>query len=171
MATPQESQGYPFFAFSFSVEIRRPDVSTGPLCNAAFAECDGIELGMDVKTIREGGNNDTQIKLAGPRTYGTLTLKRGMTSNFDLWDWADAAMNNPGLRASANVVILSSAARGTGARSEMANFELTGCLPLKLKAPALNAKEGMVAVEELQLAYESVTFVRPKTPPAPGGQP
>jgi hypothetical protein len=27
-------------------------------------------------------------------------------------------------------------------------------LPLKLKAPALNAKDGMIAVEELQLAYE-----------------
>ena len=27
-------------------------------------------------------------------------------------------------------------------------------LPVKLKAPPLNAKDGMVAVEELQLAYE-----------------
>jgi len=167
----QESLGYPFFAFAFSIEIRRPDVSTGFLCNAAFAECDGIELGMDVKTIREGGNNDTQIKLAGPRVYGTLTLKRGMTSNFDLWDWADAAMNNPGLRASANVVILSSTARPTASRQALATFELTGCLPLKVKAPALNAKDGMVAVEELQIAYEKVTFQRPSTPASPGGQP
>ena len=84
-ATGLEGLGYPLFAFAFSVEIRRPDVSTGPLCSAAFAECDGLEVGMDVKTIREGGNNGSQIRLAGPRVYGTLSLKRGMTTNFDLW--------------------------------------------------------------------------------------
>ena len=27
------------------------------VCNAAFAECDGLEMTMEVKTIREGGNN------------------------------------------------------------------------------------------------------------------
>ena len=32
-------------------------------------------------------------------------------------------------------------------------FSLTGCLPIKMKAPALNAKDGMLAVEEMQIAY------------------
>jgi hypothetical protein len=31
-------------------------------------------------------------------------------------------------------------------------------VPIKLKAPALNAKDGGVAIEELQLAYESLTL-------------
>ena len=61
-------------------------------------------------------------------------------------------------------MILNSVARGAGARTEMARFELTGCLPQKLKAPTLNAKDGLVAIEELQVAYESATFVRPRTP-------
>jgi hypothetical protein len=34
---------------------------------------------------------------------------------------------------------------------------LQRCLPVKLKAPALNAREGGIAVEELQLAYERFT--------------
>jgi hypothetical protein len=38
---------------------------------------------------------------------------------------------------------------------------LSRCLPIKLKAPALNAKDGMVAVEELQLAYESLRLKQP----------
>ncbi|HXA86058.1 MAG TPA: phage tail protein, partial [Candidatus Dormibacteraeota bacterium] len=47
---------YPFTAFNFSVEINVPFL--GPtLCNAAFAECDGLDMTMDVKSIREGGNN------------------------------------------------------------------------------------------------------------------
>ena len=169
-ATGQENIGYPFFAFAFSVEIRRPDVSSGPLCSAAFAECDGLEMGMDVKTIREGGNNGSQIRLAGPRVYGTLTLKRGMTPSFDLWDWVRDSLEQPGLRADISVVILNSVARGAGARSPMARFELSRCLPIKLKAPPLNAKDGMVAIEELQVAYETLTFVRPNAPSG-GGQP
>ena len=45
---------------------------------------------MDVKTIREGGNNAAQVRLFGAVNYGTLTLKRGMTSNFDLWNWFES---------------------------------------------------------------------------------
>ena len=45
---------YPFTAFNFSVEIY-PDGDSAPLVSAAFADCDGLEMTMDVKTIREGG--------------------------------------------------------------------------------------------------------------------
>jgi hypothetical protein len=47
-------------------------------------------------------------------------------------------------------------------QSDQAVFQLTGCLPVKLKAPALNAKEGLVAIEEIQIAYESLTLKAPK---------
>ena len=40
-----------------------------------------------------------------------------------------------------------------------ATFRLSRCVPVKLKAPALNAKDGIVAIEELQLAYESLELV------------
>ena len=41
-----------------------------------------------------------------------------------------------------------------GARTERARFQLYRCVPVKLKAPPLNAKDGQVAIEELQIAYE-----------------
>ena len=37
---------------------------------------------------------------------------------------------------------------------------LSRCVPVKLKAPPLNAKDGAVAIEELQLAYESLRLKR-----------
>src|SRR5262249_21990389 len=40
-------------------------------------------------------------------------------------------------------------------------FILKRCLPVKVKAPSLNAKDGMIAIEELQLAYESMKLKRP----------
>ncbi|APR76883.1 Hypothetical protein A7982_02230 [Minicystis rosea] len=158
MATPaDETVHYPFTAFNFAVEIRVPDVST-TVCNASFSECDGLEMTMDVKTIREGGNNGAQIRLTGPLNYAQLTLKRGMTASFDLWDWMGAVLDDPSLRADAEVVVF--APDGT---TERARFVLTRCLPVKLKAPPLNAKDGMVAIEELQLAYESLRLKRPGT--------
>jgi hypothetical protein len=41
-------------------------------------------------------------------------------------------------------------------------FDLEGCLPIKLKAPALNASDGLVAVEEMQIAYERLRRQRPQ---------
>ena len=153
MANPAiETNLYPFSAFNFAVEIDVPDVSQ-QVCNAAFSECDGLEMTMDVKTIREGGNNGQQIRLTGPLNFGTLTLRRGMTANFDLWEWFSALLTKPNLRADAEVIVFAS----DGA-TERARFALKRCVPIKLKAPPLNGKDGAVAIEELQLAYESLTL-------------
>jgi phage tail-like protein len=148
-SSESELPGRPFTSFNFSVELTVGDGDL--LCNAAFAECDGLELNQEVKTIREGGNNGVQIRLAGATAYGTLTLKRGLTASFDLWDWFEHSIQDPSLRGDAAVVLF--AADGT---TERARWVLHDCRPLKLKAPPLNAKDGMVAVEEFQVAYQSL---------------
>jgi phage tail-like protein len=147
----------PFTTFNFAIEIQLPGVDgvAKPLCNAAFSECDGLEISFDVKTIREGGNNTRQIRLTGPSTLGQLSLKRGMTRNFDLWTWVKNVQQNPGLRAEA-VVVMFDSERGKQPSDVKARFVLSRCLPVKIKAPALNAKDGLLAVEELQVAYESL---------------
>lgn len=156
MSNPaNETVKYPFTSFNFAIEINVPGVST-KICSAAFSECDGLDMTMEVKTIREGGNSSTQYRLAGPVAYSQLTLKRGMTSTFDLWDWFNATLNNARLRADAEVVVF--AADG---RTERVRFILKRCLPVKVKAPSLNAKDGMIAIEELQLVYESMKLKRP----------
>lgn len=154
MSSAAESVVHPFTAFNFAVEINVPGISTR-VCNAAFSECDGLEMTMDVKSIREGGANARQIRLAGAVAYTPLTLRRGMTTTFDLWQWFDAAVLDPSLRGDGEVVVFAPD------RSVRARFMLSRCLATKLKAPALNAKDGMIAVEELQLAYETLRLVGP----------
>jgi phage tail-like protein len=149
---------YPFTSFNFRVEVKVPGVSDR-VCEALFSECDGLEMTAEVKTIREGGNNGQQIRLPGPLTFGTLSLKRGMTESFDLWNWfnavhlADPKKLREELRPDAEVILLDPERKKSTAR-----FALTRCLPLKLKAPGLNAASGLVAIEEFQLAYESLTL-------------
>jgi len=145
---------YPFTTFNFSIEITVDPVATR-ICSAAFSECDGLEMNMEVKTIRQGGDNARQIRLTGPSTFGNLTLKRGMTSSFDLWDWFNAVIADPSLRADAQIVMLAPD------KSEQCRFLVTRCLPIKIKAPPLNAVSGMVAIEEMQLAYETLELKRP----------
>jgi len=155
----------PFTTFRFLVEVKVDKISD-KICGATFSEVDGLEMTMEPKTIREGGNNTVAIHFVGPVSYGQLTLKRGMTNNFDLWKWF-ARVNSPGsrgVRSKVEIVIVSS-----DGKTEDARFIAEGCLPTKLKAPVLNAKEGQVAIEEMQLVYQSLTL-RGTSAPAGAGR-
>lgn len=143
----------PFAAFNFLIEIVRDD-EPRPLVSAAFAECEGLEMTQEVRTVREGGNNLAQIRLAGPAAFGPITLRRGMTDDFALWRWFSDCLADPALRADANIVILSA-----DRQRERARFRLSRCLPLRLKAPSLIARESRVAIEELQLLCETFSLV------------
>lgn len=149
----------PFAAFNFHVELQLADAGAlglaNPLCNAAFAECDGLEMTMEPKTVREGGANTRLRHLPGPVSYGTLTLKRGMTTDLALWTWfAGAAGNAHRGRLAQGAVLL----RNATGDATMLRFRLSDCLPVKIKAPALNAAAGLVAVEEMQIAYGALAL-------------
>ena len=150
----------PFTAYSFRVEIV-PDGARDPLCDAAFAECDGLELRLDVKSLRELGNNAGPVLLAGGASCGEVTLRRGMTESFDLWDWFGAVIGDPRVRADAVVSILAPD------QTVRARFRLRGCVPVRLKAPRLDAIDGTVAIEELQFACEGLALEHPGGPPPP----
>ena len=109
----------PFTAFDFRVEIRLPGAAE-PLCEAAFAECDGMEMRFEVTSLQEGGDRAGRRLLAGPASFGELTLRRGMTESFDLWKWCVA---DPSVRADARVVMLAEDG------SERAAFRLRGACP------------------------------------------
>lgn len=142
----------PFTTFNFWVNLQLPGEDR-VLCEAAFSECDGLEMSMAPKTIREGGNNGRQIHLVGPVSYGQLTLKRGMTSDFGLWKWFERTQRERDLRASGDVQI-----RAPNSTDVDVRFSLTGCLPVKLKAPALSGKDGQIAIEEMQIVYETLAL-------------
>lgn len=151
----------PFGGLDFVVEIRVPGRDE-PLCDAAFAECDGLELRLDVVRVREGGDPRRVRLVAGGCSSGEVTLRRGMTRSLDLWEWMAAVVDDPSQRADVTVAML--APDG----SRRATFRLTGCLPTRLRAPRLHATDAIVAVEELQLAAETLELVRsgrrPKRP-------
>lgn len=150
---------FPLITFRFEVQLTVPNAQrfglTSPLCAGKFSDVEGLDMSNEVKTVREGGNNLSQIHLVGAVTYGQLTLKRGMTTNLDLWKWFKAAAggepNGRGTVAQGAVVMRDAS------NTPRLRFELTDCLPIKIKAPSFAAKDGSVAVEEMQIAYRSFT--------------
>jgi phage tail-like protein len=163
------NQEYPFTTFNFHVQLIIANAAglglSNPLCNMEFAELDGLEMSMEPKTVREGGNNTQQVNLVGPVSYSNLTLKRGMTSNLDLWKWFAAAAGSAarGTRASGVILVYHGATIVGNERTPIlrVRYKLSGCLPIKIKAPALNAKDGGIAIEELQIAVNSFTAEAP----------
>ncbi|HEV7758356.1 MAG TPA: phage tail protein [Acidimicrobiales bacterium] len=140
----------PFTAFNFEVVLGLvapvPGVGS-PVCEGAFSECDGLQLELEPKTVVQGGATDAVTQLMGQGRAGQLTLRRGMTARADLWAWM-AAASVPGrdVRADGRIVLYDAA------HEVQATFLLSGCLPVRVRGPGLNAQTGLVAVEELGLA-------------------
>lgn len=154
----------PFTTFNFHVVFTMPEQNR-KVCELEFSECSGLEMNMDVKTIREGGNNSEQIHLAGPISYGQLTLKRGMTSTLDLWDWFELVQDNRKLRVDGEIQMHSlkrtqKENETTVIKRKNVVFKVVRCMPIKLVAPSLNAKDGEIAIEEVQLTYERLLRVK-----------
>jgi phage tail-like protein len=145
------------FRFAVVLVLDKPTLGLeSPLCDAAFAECDGLDMTMQHKTVESGGVNDRQQHLIGPVTYSQVTLKRGMTSNLQLWNWfAQGTVPGSVLTAQGQITLWDPAGKPA------IQFTLTGCLPVRMRAPSFNAQNGLVAVEEFSMVYERLTVSMP----------
>ncbi len=150
----------PLHVFRFHVTFKRDalrgEASNSPvaLCSGAFAECTGLEAAMEPKVIKAGGANYGPAQRAGPVSFGTVVLKRGMTSTRDLWQWWQlVAGGSYAVRLSAEI------AMQDGQGETVLTWGLRRALPVKFKAADLNAKGTEIGVEELHLAHEGLQLV------------
>src|SRR2546422_7016499 len=86
----------PLHVFRFQVDFREDSLQGMgsediPLCSGAFSECSGLEATMEPKVIKVGGRNYGAVQRAGPVTFATVILKRGVTRSQDLWRWFEMA--------------------------------------------------------------------------------
>jgi phage tail-like protein len=148
--------GDPLNVFNFELTFRSSQGDGAmPLCAGAFSECSGLEATMEPKVLRVGGLNYGAVQLAGPVSFTTVVLKRGMTSSRDLFNWFQAvAAGGYSQRRTAEIAMRSPAGE------TVLTWGLMRCLPVKFKTADLNAKGGSdVAIEELQLAHEGLLLL------------
>ena len=145
----------PFTAFAFAIELRL-DGSKDPLCQAAFSACEGLELRREVLRALDGSDPWAIRLFPGAESFGRVTLRRGMTSSFDLLDWWEGVRTGLAGRATCDIVVLS-----PDLAAERVRFRLHRCIPTKLTGPTLNAQGNDVAIETLEIACEGIELVRP----------
>jgi phage tail-like protein len=130
-----------------------------PLGDGAFQECSGLDLEMDVAEYIEGGRTNGVIQRAGRVKVSRIVLKRGMLHphegggvSTELWRWFQDVVDGvrPIRRYDGTVEMLGAQERVVG------TWTFSRGLPAKIVGPALNAKTGDIAIEELQIAHEGL---------------
>jgi phage tail-like protein len=158
----------PFQVFNFEVTFKEYPLSTSTegakeraLCSAAFSEITGLEATMEPKVIKEGGRNFGPLQRVGPVSFSTVILKRGITSETDLWSWFNlVAGGNYSKRMNAYIRM-----RDLGGSQVVRTWKLHRALPVKFKTPDLNATGTAIGIEELHLAHEGLELLA-GAPPA-----
>jgi len=149
----------PLHVFRFHVSFKSQPLGQDPgadvaVCRGAFSECSGLEATMDPKVIKVGGVNYGAAQRAGPVTFATVVLKRGMSETRDLWNWFQkVAAGGYASRMQVEIEMRDQADQ------TVVRWLLRRALPVKFKAADLNAKGNEIGIEELHLAHEGLVLV------------
>jgi len=133
----------PFRAYRFLVEL-------DGISQAGFQECTGLDASTDPVDYREGADPAHVRKLTGLNKYSPITLKRGITSSDELWQWRKTVIDGKAERKSGSIVLLDDAG------AEQLRWNFSNAWPSKWTGPSFNATSSSVAVETLELTHEEV---------------
>jgi len=134
-------------AFSFVVQIDGIDKAT-------FSECTLPTLEVEIEEEKEGGYNDGTHLLPGRVRRGTITLKRGITADSELLDWYLQVLQGQLSNAFRQVSVIMMDAM----HQPVMRWDFKGAFPQKWTGPSLNTSTSAVAIESIELAYESLTI-------------
>lgn len=141
----------PLIAFNFSLEI------SGQI-SGFFTEVSGLGSETEIvehKVVSERGTEITK-KIPGRLKWQDITLKRGITSSMDIWDWRK--MVEDGLieasRRDGSVVMYDQMGK------EVARWNFERAWPSKVTGPSVKADDNSVGVEELTIVHEYIVRVK-----------
>ncbi len=140
----------PLVGFHFAVDIQGQ-------VTGYFTECSGLGSEQEViehKVVNEAGV-EVVMKVPGRLKWENITLKRGITSNMDIWTWRKMVENGDvvGARADGSVVMYDQAL------AEVARWNFQSGWPVKVTGPSVKADGNEIGVEELTIAHEYIERV------------
>ncbi len=115
-----------------------------------FSECTGLDGALEVEDYMEGGNNAGVLRFPTRIKWEPLRLKRGLTTNTELWDWYYGFAEGRTARKDGVIVV-----RGSDGRPHTVWGFRRG-LPIKYSGPQLNASQNQVAIVSLEIAHEGL---------------
>lgn len=134
----------PYRSYNFQIQIRG-------VVEGHFTQCTNMGVKVDAISYREGGMQQIVHRLPGQVEYGDITLRYGLSSSSDLFNWMMSAVNGKVDRRTVAIVLLD--ADGVG---EKLRWSLSNAWVAAWRAAPLDALGREVAIEELTLVYESI---------------
>ncbi|RUL79028.1 phage tail protein [Dyella choica] len=139
-------------AFRFSVKLG--DASSGP--DSSFQEVAGIEMNMEVDELREGGENRFVHQLPTGVKQKRLTLKRGVASKESaLVGWCQRTLGG-GLSVQIQLATLEVKLLDEKA-NPLRGWSFSNVYPVRWEIDTFNSTKNEVALETIELAYQTVT--------------
>jgi phage tail-like protein len=137
----------PLVGFHFGVDI------SGAV-KGYFTECSGLGSEHEViehKVITDKGQ-EVVLKLPGRLKWENIVLKRGITSNMDMWTWRKQVEDGDleGARRNGSIVMYDSKL------VEVARWDFERGWPLKVTGPQPKSDSNEIGVEELTIAHEYI---------------
>ena len=121
---------------------------------AIFKECSGLNGEVEVETYQEGGLNDYEHKLPGRTKFGNVTLRSGVASSIDLWDWfhsvSTGQVTGRAQRRDVSIVMYLQDA------GEAMRWNLRAAYPVRWQGPDFSAGDTNVALHSLELAHHGI---------------
>jgi len=123
-----------------------------------FTEVSGIGSETDIveqKVVSEKGV-EVVMKIPGRLKWGDITLKRGLTSNMDIWSWRKQVEDGDvkGARKNGSIVMFDQDLK------EAARWNFVNAWPSKVSGPAPKADGNEIGIEELTIVHEYITRVK-----------
>jgi phage tail-like protein len=144
----------PYRGYRFRLEI-------DGIVAAGFSEVTGLEAQMQPEDYQEGGVNGFTHKLPTRFEYPALTLTRGLTDSRDLWQWVSAALAgqpSPNVRRTVRVYLGDPVGDDVWG-GDVWGWAVADAYPVRWAGPELQADQGAVAVETIELTHHGITVM------------
>ena len=140
----------PLVGFHFAVDM------SGQIAGY-FTECSGLGSETDLiehKIVNDSGVEVT-LKIPGRLKWENIVLKRGITSNLDIWEWRQMVEDGDVVSARRNgsIIMLDQSL------TEVARWDFQQAWPVKVTGPQPKADSNELGVEELTIAHEHIVRV------------
>lgn len=141
----------PLVSFNFGVEVQGQ-------VTGFFTEVSGLGSESEVQEQKVVNEKGVQVvlKIPGRLKWGDITLKRGITSNMDLWDWRKMVEDGDVKSARKNGSIVMYDQTG----GETARWEFENGWPSKISGPTPKSDSNDIGVEELTIVHEYINRVK-----------
>ncbi len=128
-----------------------------------FVAASGFDVLVDKILYREAGLNQIVRAIPGRVTYSSVTLRYGLTTTTELWDWLMSAVNGQVSRRNVTIAMLDSTGSNTVLRWKLAN-----AWPEQWHGAPLDALSRELAIETLVLAHDGLVREASGGAPAAG---